>query len=161
MKFIRSRNQVVGSRPGTLSIPEASPPPRITIFDYTSEAYDEASITDVEELYHVLPRSSTTWIDVQGLGNEDLLTRVGEIFSLHRLLLEDVVNVPQRPKAAEYENHLLLVTRMIRLVGECTLDREQMSIILGKHYVLTFQEKYGDVLDPVRQRIRSGAGNYS
>jgi exodeoxyribonuclease VII small subunit len=99
-----------------------------------------------------------TWIDIQGLGDEPLLRRVGEIFALHPLALEDLVNVPQRPKIEHYEEHLLLITRMVRLRGSFELIAEQVSLVLGPNWVLSIQEHYGDVLDPVRVRLREGKG---
>ncbi len=83
------------------------------------------------------------------------MRRIAERFGLHSLVMEDLVNIPQRPKAEQYEEHLLLITRMVRLDAEKHIDLEQVGLILGRNYVLTFQEHYGDVLDPVRSRIRS------
>ena len=76
-------------------------------------------------------------------------------FNLHDLLLEDVVHVPQRPKAESFENHLSLIVRMLRSKEANDIQLEQVSIVLGENYVITFQERYGDVLEPVRDRIRS------
>jgi magnesium transporter len=83
---------------------------------------------------------------------------MGEIFALHPLALEDLVNVPQRPKVEQYEEHLLLITRMVRLKGSFELHTEQVSLVLGPSWVLSIQEHYGDVLDPVRVRLREGKG---
>ncbi|MEO0529349.1 MAG: magnesium/cobalt transporter CorA [Planctomycetota bacterium] len=97
-------------------------------------------------------------MDIQGFGDRTLMRSIGEVFGFHPLLLEDLVNVPQRPKTEAYENQLLIVVRMVRNEGLDNIELEKVSIVLGKGYVLTFQERYGDVLDPVRRRIRSGKG---
>ena len=126
--------------------------------DYTETSLDEGVVSEVEELKAIQERASITWVDVQGLGDMQILSRVGSIFSLHELLLADVVNVPQRPKLESYEDKLLLITRMVQLREPREFHREQVSIVIGRNYVLTFQEQYGDTLDPVRVRLRAGKG---
>jgi len=100
----------------------------------------------------------TRWSgDVCGLGDEPVPRRLGEIFDIHPLALEDVVNVPQRPKAEAYEQQHLVITRMAKATGG-SLDVEQVSLFIGSHHLLTIQEREGDVFDPVRVRIRAGKG---
>ena len=89
------------------------------------------------------------------MGDENLIRQIGELFSIHMLALESIVNVPQRPKTEAYELHQMFISRMVSLDDDEKLDVEQVSILFGKNYVLTFQERFGDVLDPVRKRIRS------
>jgi magnesium transporter len=84
--------------------------------------------------------------------------RIGEIFSIHPLALEDLVNAPQRPKAEAYQDQMLLIARMARFESDGQLNIEQVGLIIGPSYVLTFQEYHGDVFDPVRQRLRDGKG---
>lgn len=151
--IFKKRHPAVGARPGTLVIAEDAPSPKIRVIHYTRDAVREQEVTDIEQLREALSEDSITWVDVQGFGDEDAVRRIGEIFSLHSLAIEDVVNVPHRPKAEAYDAQLLLITRMVRLTGSLNIDIEQVSIVLGKGYVITFQERYGDVLDPVRSRI--------
>jgi magnesium transporter len=92
------------------------------------------------------------------------MRQIGAIFNLHPLLLEDVVNVPQRPKVEPYGDQLLIIVRMVRMgeddeYGEPTVDMEQVSMVVAKHYVITFQERHGDILDPVRKRLSSDKSN--
>ncbi|HKE13763.1 MAG TPA: magnesium/cobalt transporter CorA [Kofleriaceae bacterium] len=154
LSFFRKRHPPVGSRPGTLVVAEDALPPRIHVILYSRDTVRELDVTDVEQLPPLLGPDHVTWVDVQGLGDEPLLRRMAEQFHIHPLALEDVVNTPQRPKAEEYDHHLLLITRMVRLISAYDIDREQVTIFLGENYVLTFQEHYGDVLDPVRGRCR-------
>jgi len=156
--MFRKRHPPVGSRPGTLMISEDSPPPRITLIDYTMDGLTEREIDRVEELRPYLASPSVTWIDVVGLGDERVLRELAALFDLHPLLIEDVVNVPQRPKSEPYDNLHLYVSRMLHMGDEITVRPEQLSIILGRHFLLTFQERAGDVLEPVRTRIRQGKG---
>jgi magnesium transporter len=137
--------------------PEA-PSPTISVIDYTSGGVHERTIADVAELGVEAPPGTVRWIDVQGLGDEALLRRLGEIFDLHPLALEDVVNVPQRPKSELYDHQQLFIARMARVGEQDDIDVEQVSLFVGKGYVLTLQERRGDVFDPVRHRIRLGQG---
>ncbi|MBA2543547.1 MAG: magnesium/cobalt transporter CorA, partial [Deltaproteobacteria bacterium] len=100
----------------------------------------------------------TVWIDVQGIGDEAMLRELGELFSIHPLALEDVVNSPQRPKVEEYGDQLLIIARMAREPDRGSIDVEQVGLFVGRHYVITVQERYGDVLDPVRVRLRENKG---
>lgn len=150
----------VGSRPGTLVISDEAPEPRIRLISYGPTGVEDKSC-DADSLSQ-LPESfstdSVTWIDVQGFGDKKLIREIGKTFNLHSLLLADVVNVPQRPKSELYEDQLLIIVRMVRIDESEQIAMEQVSVILGSTYVLTFQERYGDVFDPVRKRIRDGKG---
>jgi magnesium transporter len=157
MRF-KKRHPKVGASPGTLIIPQQAPTPRIHAIHYGPDRVEESDIESLDELDRAFHDETVSWIDVQGFGDKGLMQAIGEKFGFHRLLLEDVVNVPQRPKTEVYDNQVLVVVRMVRLVDEHEIDMEQVSIVFGPHYVLTFQERYGDVFDPVRKRIRSGKG---
>jgi magnesium transporter len=115
-------------------------------------------VTDLEDLARFRGPESVTWVEVEGLGDEAGLQRLGEIFGIHHLALADVVNAPQRPKAEVYEGHDLVIGAMARL-GEddeyCHV--EQVSFVIGPSFVISFQEGHEDVFDPVRARIRDGA----
>ncbi len=152
----RKRKPPVGSRPGTLAIDPSAPPPRIHLIRYSKDVLEERDIDDVEKLRGAAGSDRSCWIDVQGLGDIRVIETLGSIFSIHPLALEDIVNVPTRPKSEVYDNHLLIVTRMLLLEGEMEVRSEQVTLILGNDYLLTFQERYGDVLDPVRARLRAG-----
>jgi len=160
--IFRKRQPPVGARPGTLVISDEAQPPRVRVMTYGAEHVDERDETNVDRL--VLPEGDdhVTWIDVQGLGDEGLLRQIGAAFRIHPLALEDAVNVPQRPKSEGYAGQHLFITRMARFTRSEDerelLDVEQVSLFVGANYVLTLQERHGDVLDPVRTRIRIGKG---
>ncbi len=150
-----------GSIPGTLSIEDDAPPPVIILIDYNETTATRVQLDTPEAATPYLDSESVSWVDVQGLGSEDVLQRMGQVFDLHPLVLEDVVNVPQRPKVEEYGQQLLIIARMV------TPDQdgngfigEQVSFILGKHYLLTVQEEPAhDAFGPVRERIRTNKGS--
>jgi magnesium transporter len=156
--MFRKQHPTAGAVPGTLAVAADSPDARIRMIHYGPQGkISETEVNDPNELRSALDQESVTWVDIQGFGDGEIIRAVGEIFGLHELLLSDVVNVPQRPKAEDYEEHILIVVRMI-WEGGTGFDQEQVSIVLGKHFVLTFQEQYGDMLDPVINRIRAGKG---
>lgn len=156
--IFRKRHPAVGARPGTLVIPQQAPPPKIHMIRYGEDELSESEIENVEELKTAFSDRGVTWIDVQGFGDQAVMREIGDLFELHPLLLEDVVNAPQRPKAEAYEDQILMIVRMVSVDAAGTIQIEQVSIVFTAKYVLTFQEEYGDVLDPVRHRIRSGKG---
>jgi magnesium transporter len=102
-----------GSIPGTLNIPDNTSFPQIHLIDYNETKAIRIPISTPEDCVSYLDTESVSWIDVQGLGSEDILKRLGQVFQLHPLVLEDMVNVPQRPKVEEYDNQLLIIARMV------------------------------------------------
>lgn len=147
---------VVGAEPGTLVLPEDSPPPKIRLTRYSATSHDERDIESPGEIQRWLKGSDTVWVDVQGLGDEKILMELAEVFGLHPLALEDIVHVPQRPKTQAYEDHQLLFTRMLTGGEDGEVGLEQITLVLAKNYVVTFQERPGDVLGPIRRRLASG-----
>lgn len=145
-----------GASPGTLSIDPLAPRPVISLIAYGPMEFTEQAIDDPQKIRDFLGRWPVVWINVDGLGNAEALSQIGTIFSLHRLALEDVVNVHQRAKVDEYADHLFIVARMVEKSAES--GTEQLSIFLGANYVLTFQERAGDCFDPLRDRIRRSRG---
>ncbi|MEP7343816.1 MAG: magnesium/cobalt transporter CorA [Gemmatimonadaceae bacterium] len=156
--LFRKRHPPVGAMPGTLVPALDAPPPVIHLIRYDADVVEERVLVDPEELRSVPRENGVSWIDVHGLGDEAVLRKIGEILDLHPLALEDAVNVPQRPKSEPYEQQHLFIARMMRVGTKMDLDAEQISVFIGPGYVLTFQERSGDVLDPVRKRIRAGRG---
>jgi magnesium transporter len=159
-------HESIGSIPGTLQIRPESPPPEIEVLDYTSDACEHQNKLTPLEIKSYLERSSITWIDLKGLGHEETLRQVGEVFQLHPLLLEDIVNIPQRPKVQDSADQLLIIARMVVLTGrleENSLNSafmtEQVSFVVGSNYVLTVQEEPDyDCFEIVRSRLRDGRG---
>ena len=148
-----------GTMPGTLNIPPGSALPVISLTDYnTHHLITQNNITPSDCAAH-LDTESVSWVDVKGLGSEVILRDIGQVFSLHPLVLEDVVNVPQRPKIESYEDQLLLIARMVIPQKNGGFFSEQVSFILGDHYLLTLQEEANyDCFGPIHERIRNSKG---
>jgi len=153
----RKSHPPVGARPGTLAIPPDSPPPRIRLVCYDANGIDERDVDDVETLAG-LREDRVAWVDVRGLGDEALLRRIGEIFAIHPLALEDAVNVPQRAGTTLYEQQQVIVVRVPRIDEEGAIDVPQVCFVLGRNYLVTFEARSFGFLEPVRQRLRAGIG---
>jgi magnesium transporter len=158
--MFRKRKPPVGSVPGALGPACKFAPTKVKLIRFNESSFEERTVDSLSELTTCLEAGSVSWIDVQGLGDYSIIEKVGEIFSLHPLVIADVVNIPNRPKVEDYDDYLFIVTNMVTatLVDVPELDVEQVSIFIGKNYVITFQEDYDDVLEPVRNRLRQAKG---
>jgi len=158
MTRLRKRFQKPGTSPGTLRAPEETRAEKVTItvLDYGPDFLEEKAPTSIEEALPHGDASTVTWINVNGLHDVDLLQKLGEHFGLHPLALEDVLNLGQRPKLEDYDEHYFIVMKEVRWHG--TLETEQISLFMSRRWVITLQEFPGDPFDPVRERIRKGKG---
>jgi magnesium transporter len=159
------RRAAPGAPPASLNVDPSAPKPIIRLIAYSADKYDERGVSDPEEIRAFLGHWNVVWVDVDGLGDARVLEKIAAIFHLHPLAMEDVVNVHQRAKVDTFGERTFMVTHMLSLTDH--LDCEQVSLFLGPDFVVTFQERPGDCLDPVRERIRkqetrvreSGAGH--
>jgi len=145
-----------GTAPGTLSIDPNARKPIVRLVAFGPDQLHEETLSDLSALESLTGRWPVVWLNVDGLGDADTLLRIGDAFGLHRLTLEDIVNVPQRPKMEAYEGYMFIVARMLTRPGR--IDVEQLSMVLGPGHLLTFQEHHGDIFEPVRGRLREGGG---
>ena len=148
----------VGSRPGTLAIPEGSPPPVIHMFDYRGERCAEREIHDPQDLRAYLASPDTTWVDVAGFGDEAVLRAIGDLFELHPLALEDATTGPQRARHEITPDHQLIIARCPILGEEGGVEVPQVCIILRRNTILTLQDRRHGFFEPVRRRLREGIG---
>lgn len=118
----------------------------------------DRQVAGVDELPAIRDSQSISWLCFYGLTDVEVLRRTAEIFNINSLSVEDILNPDHRPKLEAFDNYLLVIVKMIDISEEGTLSSEQVSIIIGENYVLTFQEKPGDVFDPIRERLRKNIG---
>ncbi|MBH0209968.1 MAG: magnesium/cobalt transporter CorA [Nitrospira sp.] len=159
MKLVQKRSKKTGLSPGTLvHIGEnRTETVEITLFNYAGAQCDERTVTNPNDLQP--PADETvTWINVGGVHKIDVLEAFGKQFGLHPLLLEDIANTDQRPKLDDYETYVFLVVKMLDVTDRGGILVEQVSFVLGRNYVLSFQENGTDVFRPVRDRLRAGKG---
>ena len=130
----------------------------IEVFDYDKENLEERRLSAIEDTYGFIASDPVTWININGLNHIEEIEKIGKQYRLHPLVIEDIVNTLQRPKMEEFEDYLFVVLKMLHMDKEKGLTVEHVSFILGKHYVISFQEAEGDVFEAVRNRIRNSKG---
>lgn len=159
MKLVQKRSKKTGLPPGTLvHIGERKAEAvTITVFDYAGQRCDERTVAGAGELRPPADES-VTWVDVGGIHKTDVLEAFGRQFGLHPLLLEDIANTDQRPKLDDYEDYFFLVVKMLATTDRGDITVEQVSFVLGRNFVLSFQENGTDVFRSVRDRLRGGKG---
>ena len=154
------RSKKAGLPPGTpVYVGEEAPlPARISVISYDETSYTERTVEKPSEIIEDLRSPDTTWVNVDGLDAEDIV-EIGTQMGFHPLIQEDIVNTLQRPKVEEYKDHVFFVLKMITYNEKTEeVEIEQVSIILGNHYIVSFQEKAGDCFEAIRQRIRENKG---
>ncbi|HMO16575.1 MAG TPA: magnesium/cobalt transporter CorA [Oligoflexia bacterium] len=172
----------VGALPGTLMLDQDCEHCSINLISYSASSFEERRFERTEfdspldspehpfriisDKYNLCTSNvekkngdGIVWVDVYGLGDANSLRSIAALFNLHELTTSDIANVPQRPKIEDQDGYLLFISTMLYLQPEYVLEREQLSIVCGKNFVLTFQEKDGDVIEPVRKRLRLGQGS--
>ncbi|MBA4395211.1 MAG: magnesium and cobalt transport protein CorA, partial [Desulfobacca sp.] len=158
----KKRSRKAGLPPGTpVHIGEQkSEATRIVLFNYDEQRAEEKELTRPEECFPFKDQSPTVWITICGLHQVEILEKLNECFRLHPLVLEDILNTDQRPKMEDFGDYLYIVLKTLSLnggQGDEVLS-EQVSLILGPNYVLSFQEKEGPLFEGIRDRIRNGKG---
>ena len=158
-KLVGRRSRKAGLPPATLIPPRdlKAEDVRLTLLDYDREDLKEKEIKDVGEIRSFKSATTVTWLNVDGLGDVDAVKEIGGIFDIHPLVLEDILSTDQRPKIEDFGDYNFIVLRMLYLVEE-ELSGEQVSMILGPNFVISFQEREGDVFGSIRERIRTKKG---
>ena len=160
MRRIRKlRSKKAGMAPGTLlyvgdvKVEE----PVVSLIEYSASGVEERTLAlDAVKNYQP-PAGRKLWLNVHGLHNAELIVDIGRIFKLHPLVLEDILNTDQRPKVDNYDDYLYLVARSFHYDrGSKVLGSEQISLVLGENFVLSFQERPTGSFLPVRERLRGG-----
>jgi magnesium transporter len=160
-RFVRRQVKPHGSMPGTLvhTGRKKMERTRITFLDYDAELFEEAEVGDIAEVLPFRDSPTVSWVNIDGLHDVELVRRIGDHFGIHPLVLEDLVHVGQRPKAEVYEDYLYVSLAMLSWDEEARqVQEEQLSLLAGANWVLTFQERVGDFFEPVRERLRLARG---
>ncbi len=150
--------------------------PKITIIDYDEQHYHEAEVKEVEECFRFKDKPTVTWINIDGLHQMDVLEKLGLCYGIHPLVLEDILT-DQRPKIEDYDDYIFIVLKMLYYdeesdkktdaeddeddedgMGDTNLDMDQVSMILGPNFIISFKEKEVDVFNPLRDRLRTAKG---
>lgn len=132
---------------------------RITYMDYDERCFQEQQGVAVEECFPFKETKTITWINIDGIDEIPIIEKIGKAYDLHPLILEDIVTAGQRPKFDNYDKYAYVVLKMLTY-NDATLsvESEQISIVFGPNFVISFQEDVGDIWDPIRDRIRLAKG---
>lgn len=160
-RFFKRTSKKIGLPPGTLiHIGEKKiETAKISIIDYDVDQFEEKEAKSVEECFPFKDKFTVTWININGIHDVEIIEKIGNHFNIHPLILEDIVHTGQRPKMEDLEEYIYIVLNMFFFnENEHQINAEQVSLILGPKFVISFQEKEGDVFDSIRDRIRNNKG---
>ncbi|UCC11327.1 MAG: magnesium/cobalt transporter CorA [candidate division WOR-3 bacterium] len=160
-RLTKRRSHKRGLAPGSLVFigDKATEITQMTVIDYNEETFQEQKLDTVEKCQPFKKKPTVTWLNIDGLSNVEVIRKVGETFDLHPLILEDIVNTTQRPKFEDVDKYAFVVLKMLTFDEEKNrIGIEQVSLVLGDNFVISFQERVGDVFEAVRDRIRQGKG---
>jgi magnesium transporter len=146
-----------GQPPGTLHVngEPVDAPVRITVIDYDETHFQEKQVSNITECFPFRDTETVTWINVDSLGNTRVIEELGKCFTIHPLILEDILNTEQRPKMEDLESYIYLNLKMLSYLDkDKDVKVEHVSILIGSNFLISFQEDIGDIFDPVRERIR-------
>jgi len=132
---------------------------KLSVINYDAVNFQEKEVNNVEEAFSFRNKASVTWLNIDGVHQPEIIEQVGKSFGLHPLVAEDIASTGQRPKMEDFDDYIFVVLRMLRFDEEENETKtEQISIVLGRDFVVSFQERKGDVFDPIRERLRSNKG---
>jgi len=161
LKLFRKTSKRAGLSPGTLvhdgdkKVEKA----KITIIDFDATQFQEKEVETIEECFPFRDTPTVTWINIDGLHEVGIIEKIGKHFSIHPLILEDILHTGQRPKMEDFEDYIFLVVKMFYYdEKDDEIKMEQVSLLLGSNFVISFQEREGDIFDPIRERIRNHKG---
>ncbi len=132
---------------------------KITVMNYSETVFEQVEVSTAQEAHDLNRPDCVSWINVDGLHDIKLIEELGELFGLHHLLLEDVLNTTQRPKEEDFDDYIFLTLKMLGLSPNGRdIISEQVSFVLGDGWVLSFQEQEGDIFEPMRGRLKEKVG---
>lgn len=158
MTYFNKRYHSPGTPPGTLVEEREAGRFTLRLIDYTDVDYVEKELATADECKPYLSQPTTTWVHMQGQAQADVVKGIGELFGLHALAMEDVLNIGQRPKIEEYEEHLFIVMSMPVAYCEGCVSMVQISLFMGRGYIVSFAHGASDPFEPIRKRLRKRSG---
>lgn len=156
---IKKRSDKAGLPPGALIHigEQRAENVRIKIVNYDEAQFQELEVSNVEECLQFKDKPNNTWINIDGIHQVDTIEKIGLYFNLHSLLLEDILNTDQRPKVEDYGDYIFIVLKMLFYDDKDNKTKaEQVSLVLGANFLISFKEREGDIFDSIRERIKNG-----
>ena len=132
---------------------------KINVIDYDEKNFQEKAVANIEEVFPFKDTPTVTWVNIDGLREFEIIEKIGSHFEMHPLTSEDIVNTGQRPKYEDFDKYIFVVLKMFMFDEEKKdITSEQVSLIFGNNFVISIQEKEGDVFNPIRERLRNAKG---
>lgn len=160
-RFIKNTTNKIGQPPGVLIYTgkHYAEGVEVTAFGYSEHTLEEKKISSLEDIIAFRALHTTIWVNIDGLHDIVLIEQICSYFQVHALTIEDILHPEQRPKVEEADGYIYVVLKMLRYEGkEQMINAEQVSLVLGNNFLLSFQEKPGDTFDSVRNRLKVGKG---
>lgn len=159
-RYAKRVGRKVGLSPGTLIAGESkrTGPVDIAVIDYSEILFNERIIARVEDVLPYRDSPTVSWINIDGIHDLALIDQIGTHFGLHPLVMEDIATAGQRPKIEDFGDYLFITLTMLEIAPSGQVVHDEISLLVGSNYVLSFQESSGDCFNPVRERLRSGKG---
>jgi len=160
-RFLKNRRSLVGKAPGTITFigRQKMDKPRLRLITYNETELDEHESTDVKGLLPHIKKDRISWINIDGLHDQEVILQIGEAFHLPPLILEDIANTDQRPRLIDNDENLIIFLKELQFKEEkISVSADQVALIVGENYVISFQEKVGHIFEPIRQRLRQNFG---
>lgn len=150
----------VGQPPGTLTYTGELKQDKqnISLIKYDPKEYDSTDDLSVETIASDVEPEKVNWINIDSLHDVNTIEKLGTQFNIHNLVLEDVLNTEHLPKFENFDDYIFFTLKMLQINDDNTINTENISFVIGKNYLLSFQEKRGDLFNPVRERIKEGKG---
>jgi magnesium transporter len=161
LKLTKKRSLKTGLPPGSLVYigDKKAEEAKISVIEFDENRFDKRSLSQIRECFTFKNKTSVTWIDVDLVNQVDIIEKIGECYGFHPLVLEDILNTDQRPKFEDFGDYIYVVLRILMCNGNNDgIVSEQVSIILGPNYVISFQERELDVFTVLRERLEIGKG---
>ncbi len=155
-RFLKKETEKVGTAPGSLIFVGTKKSEEVTIdlIQYTVESVNQQENVEAKDVMNFISPDASTWINVSGLHEIEIIAALGELFEIHPLIQEDILNTAQRPKFDQYDDQIAIFLKMLRPNSTTKLiEGEQISMVIGKNYLISFQEVKGDVFNNIRERI--------
>jgi magnesium transporter len=157
---VRKKATPPGTSPGVISVAEDARKPQIKVYSYSPETLIIKEARTAEEIFQIIDeaRDLSHWVEIKGFGDQNLINSLCELFAIHKLEMEDVLNTYQRPKMEDHPGHLFIVSRMFIRNNHYITRNEQLSLFLGSNFVITMQDNDVDFFEPIRVRLKQGKG---
>ena len=156
----RRKHGQVGEAPGSIIISQDALPPKISVFSYTKTEFKEALCENVDSALDYIGGhpESIHWVQIKGIGDAELVKKIGAGLSVNALVLEDIADTTQRPKYDEYDGFILAISRLLLYNGESQIVNSQFSILVKEKLLISFQETYDEHFSALKNRLRTAKG---